>query len=129
MKALRWTMPKAAEPLKPNQRYLKFYRFPRCGPDEVLGSIVMRVASFLPFQTSDYLNGHSFIEQELKRARIGFRKTDNAFLAVDDVVLQAAADKQSGHHRQPAQLLDPDPRTNERNDFSSRRSRLLPMRV
>jgi hypothetical protein len=33
----------------------------------------MRVASFFPFQTSYYLNGHSFIEQELKRAQIGFR--------------------------------------------------------
>src|SRR5439155_5213742 len=42
------------------------------------------------------LNGHSFIEQELNRARIGFRKTDNAFLAVADVAaLQAAADKLS----------------------------------
>jgi hypothetical protein len=58
--------------------------------------MVMRVASFFPFQTSYYLNGHSFIEQEPKRAQIGFRKTDNAFLAVDDVVaLQAAADKLS----------------------------------
>jgi hypothetical protein len=56
--------------------------------------MVMRVASFFPFQTTYYLNGHSFIEQELKRAQIGFRKTDNAFLAVDDVTaLQAAADK------------------------------------
>jgi len=54
----------------------------------------MPVASFFPFQTTYYLNGHSFIEQELKRAQIGFRKTDNAFLAVDDVTaLQAAADK------------------------------------
>jgi hypothetical protein len=54
----------------------------------------MWVASFFPFQTSYYLNGHSFIEQELKRAQIGFRKTDNAFLAVDNVAaLQAAADK------------------------------------
>ena len=26
----------------------------------------MRVASFFPFRTSYYLNGHSFIEQELK---------------------------------------------------------------
>ena len=34
--------------------------------------------------------GHSFIEQELKRAQIGFHKTDNAFLAVADVAaLQA----------------------------------------
>jgi hypothetical protein len=64
--------------------------------DEVLGPIVMRVATFFPFQTTYYLNGHSFIEQELNRAKIGFRKDDNAFLAVDDVTaLQAAADKLS----------------------------------
>src|SRR6188508_2705849 len=64
--------------------------------DETLGPMVMRVASFFPFQTTYYLNGHSFIEQELNRARIGFRKADNAFLAVDDVAaLQAAADKLS----------------------------------
>jgi hypothetical protein len=56
----------------------------------------MRVASFFPFQTSYYLNGHSFIEQELQRAQIGFRKADNTFLAADDVAaLQAAADKLS----------------------------------
>ena len=58
--------------------------------------MMMRVASVFPFQTTDYLNGHSFIEHELKRAQIGFRKTDNAFLAVDDgAVLQAAADRLS----------------------------------
>jgi hypothetical protein len=54
------------------------------------------VATFFPFQTTYYLNGHSFIEQELKRGNIAFRKNDNAFLAVDDVAaLQAAADKLS----------------------------------
>jgi hypothetical protein len=64
--------------------------------DKVLGAMVMRVASFLPFQATYYLNGHSFIEQELKRAQIAFRKNDNAFLAVDDVAaLQAAADRLS----------------------------------
>ena len=64
--------------------------------DEVLGPMVIRVASFFPFQTTYYLNGHSFIEQELARAQIGFRKNDNAFLAVDDVAaLQAAADRLS----------------------------------
>jgi hypothetical protein len=74
-------------------RFTHYYFYIR---DEVLGPMVMRVASFLPFQTSYYLNGHSFIEQELKRAQIGFRKSDNAFLAVDDVAaLQAAADKLS----------------------------------
>jgi hypothetical protein len=56
----------------------------------------MRVATFFPFQTTYYLNGHSFIEQELKRGNIAFRKNDNAFLAVDDVAaLPAAADKLS----------------------------------
>jgi hypothetical protein len=56
--------------------------------------IAMRVASFFPFQTTYYLNGHSFIEQELNRAGVGYRKNDNAFLAVDDpAALQAAADR------------------------------------
>jgi hypothetical protein len=64
--------------------------------DEVLGPMVMRVATFFPFQTTYYLNGHNFIEQELNRARVGFRKNDNAFLAIDDVAaLQAAADRLS----------------------------------
>ena len=64
--------------------------------DQVLGPIVMRVASFLPFQSTYYLNGHSFIEQELNRSKVAFRKNDNAFLAIDDVAaLQAAADRLS----------------------------------
>ena len=74
-------------------RFTHYYFYIR---DAVLGPMVMRVASFFPFQTTYYLNGHSFIEQELKRAQIGFRKHDNAFLAVDDVAaLQAAADRLS----------------------------------
>src|SRR5436853_110277 len=74
-------------------RFTHYYFYIR---DEPLGPMVMRVASFFPFQTTYYLNGHSFIEQELKRAQIGFRKSDNAFLAVDDVAaLQAAADRLS----------------------------------
>ncbi len=63
-------------------RFTHYYFYIR---DEGLGPMVIRVASFFPFQTTDYLNGHSFIEQELARAQIGFRKNDNAFLAVDDV--------------------------------------------
>jgi len=74
-------------------RYTHYYFYIR---DEVLGPMVMRVGSFFPFQTTYYLNGHSFIERELKRAHIGFRKNDNAFLGVDDVAaLQAAADRLS----------------------------------
>src|SRR6266567_4762135 len=72
-------------------RFTHYYFYIR---DEVLGPMVMRVASFFPFQTTYYLNGHSFIEQELNRAQVGFRKHDNAFLAVSDPqALQAAADR------------------------------------
>ena len=74
-------------------RFTHYYFYIR---DGVLGPIVMRVASFFPFQTTYWLNGHSFMEQELKRAQAGFRKNDNAFLAVNDVkALQAAADRLS----------------------------------
>src|SRR6476660_7538200 len=52
-------------------RFTHYYFYIR---DEPLGPMVMRVASFFPFQTTYSLNGHSFIEQELKRAQIGFRK-------------------------------------------------------
>ncbi len=72
-------------------RYTHYYFYVR---DQVLGPIVIRVASFFPFQVTYYLNGHSFMEQELNRRKIGFRKNDNAFLAVDEVKqLQAAADR------------------------------------
>ena len=47
-------------------RFTHYYFYLR---DETLGPMMMRVASFFPFQTTYYLNGHSFIEQELKRAR------------------------------------------------------------
>lgn len=74
-------------------RFTHYYFYIR---DEALGPIAMRVASFLPFQTTYFLNGHSFIEQELNRTGVGFRKNDNAFLAVDDLAaLQAAADRLS----------------------------------
>src|SRR6266516_4772842 len=64
--------------------------------DEVLGPIILRVASFFPFHATYWLNGHSFIERELKRAHIGFQKNDNACLAVADVAaLQSAADRLS----------------------------------
>jgi hypothetical protein len=72
-------------------RFTHYYFYIR---DETLGPMVMRIGSFLPFQTAYYLNGHSFIEQELTRQHISFRKNDNAFLAVGNVAaLQAAADR------------------------------------
>src|SRR5579863_933097 len=72
-------------------RFTHYYFYIR---DEFLGPVIVRVASFFPFQATYWLNGHSFIERELQRADVAFRKDDNAFLAVDDVAaLQAAADR------------------------------------
>ncbi len=74
-------------------RFTHYYFYIR---DEVLWPMVLLVASFFPFQTAYYLNGHSFIEQELKRAGVSFRKQDNAFLSVADATaLQSAADRLS----------------------------------
>ena len=74
-------------------RYTHYYFYVR---DEVLGPLVICIGSFLPFQTTYYLNGHSFIAGELQRQGVGFRKDDNAFLWVSDVeALQAAADRLS----------------------------------
>ena len=85
----------------PNYRILKRHRSPYTHyyfyiRDEVLGPLVVCVGSFLPFQTTYYLNGHHFIEGELRRQGVRFRKDDNAFLWVSDPrALQAAADRLS----------------------------------
>ena len=74
-------------------RYTHYYFYIR---DEVLGPFVLCVGSFLPFQTTYYLNGHHFIAGELQRQGIRFRKDDNAFLWTADLpALQAAADRLS----------------------------------
>jgi hypothetical protein len=71
-------------------RYTHYYFYIR---DQVLGPIALSVGSFLPFSITYYLNGHNFIEQQLRSAGTAFRKNDNAFLRVADAqALQAAAD-------------------------------------
>ena len=75
---------------KQRSRYTHYYFYIR---DPMLGPIALCVASFLPFSITYYLNGHHFIEQQLRRAGVQFRKDDNAFLWVADAqALQAAAD-------------------------------------
>jgi hypothetical protein len=75
------------------KRFLHFYWYVL---DPVLGPMSVRVASYFPFNVTCYLNGHSFVAQELTRAGLRFRKADNAFLGVADVgALQAAADRLS----------------------------------
>src|SRR5690349_19673389 len=57
-------------------RFTHYYFYLR---DETLGPMVMRVASFFPFQTTYYLNGHSFIEQELSVRRSGSARATTPF--------------------------------------------------
>jgi hypothetical protein len=93
----RSTMPKypTADPdyrilSRQRSRYAHYYFYIR---DPVLGPIALCVGSFLPFAITYYLNAHHFIEQQLRRAGVEFRKDDNAFWWVaDPKALQTAAD-------------------------------------
>jgi hypothetical protein len=72
-RTFRITVPKYP-PQDPNHRILanqrsRFTHYYFYIRDEVLGPIVVRVASFFPFHATYWLNGHSFIERELLRAR------------------------------------------------------------
>jgi len=74
-------------------RYTHYYFYIR---DPVLGPMVMGVGTFLPFQTTYYINGHHYIAGQLERQGVHFRKDDNAFLGTDNPeALQRAADRLS----------------------------------
>jgi hypothetical protein len=71
------------------KRFLHYYFYVL---DPVMGPMSLRVATYLPFNVTYYLNGHSFLAQELTRRGVAFRKDDNAFLAVaDPAALEAAS--------------------------------------
>jgi hypothetical protein len=74
-------------------RFTHYYFYIR---DELLGPISIRVASFLPFQATCWLNGHNIIESQLKKQGTRYKKDDNAFISIDDPkALQEAADQLS----------------------------------
>jgi len=79
---------------KHKSRYTHYYFYIL---DEVAGPMVLRVGCFLPFQVTAYLNGHNFIERQLRRQKIPFTKEDNRFVSVGDPeALQKAADQLDG---------------------------------
>jgi hypothetical protein len=79
---------------KQRSRYTHYYFYIL---DEVAGPMVLRVGSFLPFQVTAYLNGHNFMERQLRRQKIPFTKDDNRFVSVADAkALQEAADQLDG---------------------------------
>jgi hypothetical protein len=93
----RWKVPSGDANyrfIKPcRKQFLHYYWYVL---DPVMGPMSVRVASYFPFNVTCYLNGHSFVAQELTRDGVRFRKADNAFLAVSDVAaVQSAADRLS----------------------------------
>ena len=61
------------------QRVLYFYFL-----DPQLGLIYIRLTTWFPFTIQVYVNGHSWLAQEMLRRRLGFNLQDNAFTALDD---------------------------------------------
>ncbi len=79
---------------KQRARYTHYYFYIL---DPIAGAMVLRIASFLPFTLTGFLNGHEFIEQELLKQGVAFKKDDNRFVSVaDSAALQQAADNLSG---------------------------------
>ena len=61
--------------------------------DPIMGPMSLRVATYLPFTLTCYLNGHHFVSQQLHRQGVALFQDDNAILSVaDPTALQAAAD-------------------------------------
>lgn len=52
--------------------------------DEDYGLCYCRVPTGCPFRLQVYFNGHNWLAAKLKKARIGYRLLDNAFLQIDD---------------------------------------------
>jgi len=61
--------------------------------DPIMGPMSLRVATYLPFTITCYLNGHHFVSERLRQAGVALYQRDNAILSVaDPVALQTAAD-------------------------------------
>lgn len=75
---------------KHRSRYTYYYFYIR---DEALGAFVLRIGTFIPFQTTYILNGHQIMCRELSRQGVSFKTRDNAFVSVSDPgFLQKTAD-------------------------------------
>jgi hypothetical protein len=60
------------------QRVLYFYFL---NPE--LGQIYIRLTTWFPFTVQVYVNGHSWLAQQMLKRRLGFKQQDNAFTALD----------------------------------------------
>ena len=72
--------------------------------DREFGFIHVRLQTWFPFQIQVYINGRDWLGRLLDRAGIGYRRYDNAFVSVDDL-LAAQALAQDLAHRAMASPL------------------------
>jgi hypothetical protein len=61
------------------QRVLYFYFL-----DPELGLIHIRLTTWFPFTAQVYVNGHTWLAQQMLKRQLGFTLQDNAFTALDD---------------------------------------------
>jgi hypothetical protein len=54
--------------------------------DPKYGLCYLRVPTWCPFRLQFYFNGHNRLAAALKKAGVGFRLVDNAFISIDDFV-------------------------------------------
>ena len=86
-------------------RYTHYYFYIR---DQVLGPMVMCVGSFLPFQTTYYLNGHHYIAGELQRRGVRFQGRQRLSVGFGrESPTGCGRPPQPRHHPQAPGLLDP----------------------
>ncbi|MDE2811712.1 MAG: hypothetical protein OXM01_01730 [Gemmatimonadota bacterium] len=69
------------------KRFLHYYFYVL---DPVMGAMSLCVASYLPFSVNCFMNGHSYVAGELRRAGVAFRREDNAIVRCTDPALLAA---------------------------------------
>ena len=55
-----------------------------------MGPMSLCVASYLPFSVNCFMNGHSYVAGELRRAGVPFRMQDNAIVRCADPDLLTA---------------------------------------
>ena len=69
------------------KRFLHYYCYVL---DPIMGPMSLCVASYLPFSVNCFMNGHSYVAGELRRAGVPFRMQDNAIVRCADPDLLTA---------------------------------------
>ena len=73
------------------KRFLHYYCYVL---DPIMGPMSLGVASYLPFSVNCFMNGHSYVAGELRRADVPFRMEDNAIVrCADPDLLATIADR------------------------------------